>query len=342
MAVLFMLSRKEYPVKERAMALALFVCGFLVPAVAVAAYLSAHGALSDMASQVFVFGASYGGQYYHGGLKVLGLAVWKILAWAANYGFLVAGAALGAGLSARRKERGWKLLFWFGLGLFLNILVQLKFFDYHFMVLLLPLSIFTGVFFGRHFANLDSEKTGAAKSAVLALAALLLVANLRPDAGRYLREGLYDLGMISQEDFLEKYGKYGVGDLSAAASYKVARYLREHTEPSDKVLVFSLEPGLNFLARRAAPTRFCYDLPLVYEFGGARLKSYQARIRKEFLAGLAADAPAYVVVVEKDTNTVEPKDSFEQMREFVEFRSFLEHNYLLETKIEHYYLYRKQ
>jgi hypothetical protein len=170
----------------------------------------------------------------------------------------------------------------------------------------------------------------------------LIAANLKPEFSRYGREFLYDLGKISKDDFLEKYGKWGFGDISVTAQYKVTRYLKEQTEPEDKVLVFGLEPGINFLAQRRAPGKFSYDLPLTYQFGPQKLKSYQARLKKAFLRELEAAPPVYIAVVEKDTSTIEPRDSYEQMLEFVEFKNFLAQNYYLETKIEHYYLYRRK
>jgi len=342
LASLFLLLHKEFKLKDRGLGFASFTAGAIFLSGAVLAWLASAHSLPEMARQVFIFGSNYGGQYYTGGWKVLGLAVWKLLRWAIDFGFLAGFGLLGAALLARSKDRGFKLVFWFGLGLFLNLMVQLKFFVYHFMVLALPLSLFAGAFFGEQLSELLPSRPRTAKTAVLILAAFLFASNLRADFGRYGRELLYDFGMISREDFLERYGRWGAGDISALASSKVARYLREQTGGNDKVLVFGLEPGLNFLSRRPSPTRFCYDLPLVYQSGGDRFKNYQAGIRKEFLDELGAGPPAYIVVIEKDTNTVEPGDSFGQMLEFVEFRDFIGQNYYLETKIEHYYLYRRK
>ena len=341
-AGLYLLFSKDYSLRERGSGVFIFGLGFAALALLSGAYLHATGSFSEMVKQVFIFGVNYGGQYYKGGFKVFGLAAWKILVWAINFGFLSVCSVLGALAMRKAGARGFNLLFWFGLGLFLNILVQLKFFTYQFMVLILPLSIFAGAFFGVYFKNLFLEQDKTARAAVFLLSAFLLAANLEQDFSRYPRELLYDLKMINTDDFLEKYGKWGSGDISAAASYKAARYLKEQTERSDQVLVFSLEPGLNFLAQRSSPTRFCYDLPLTYQYGGERFKSYQADLKKEFISGLSANPPVYIVVVEKDNSNIEPMDSFEQMLGFVEFRSFLEQNYYLETKIEHYYLYKKK
>jgi len=342
LAVLYMLFQKRYEPKDRMLGLFSFAPGFLIPASAVVIYFYSQAALLDMARQVFIFGISYGSQYYKGGVKVWALLIWKVLFWAVGFGLVTSAALLAAVWSARAKDKGIWLLFWFGLGLFLNIIVQLKFFVYHFMVLLLPLSILAAQFFGEHLRGVLSGQGRAAKTAVWMFAGFLVAADLTADLSRYGRELLYDFGRISREDFLERYGRWGFGDISAVASYKVARYLREQTEPSDKVLVFGIEPGLNFLSKRESATRFCYDLPLTYQYGGKGFERHQAGLRKEFVDELRESRPVYIVVIENDTNTVEPKDSFGQMLEFVEFRSFLDQNYYLETKIEHYYLYRRK
>jgi len=339
---LLLLFQKEIARRERILGLSSFILGSLLIAGAAAIYLEATGSLLEMARQVFLFGVNYGGQYYAGGLKVLGLAAWKILVWLVDFGFLLGAGILAGAAALRQRQPGFKLVFWFGLGLFLNILVQFKFFDYHFMVMVLPLSILAGAFFGDYLRDFYSGQTGRAGAGLLVLAAFLLAANLKDGLGRYPRELLYDFRLISRDNFLSKYGRYGFGDLSIEASSKVARYLREQSSKSDKVLVFSLEPGLNFMSQRAAPTRFCYDLPLTYQFGGPRFKRYQERLQKEFVAGLSEDPPTYIAVVEKDTSSIEPRDSFAQMLEFIAFRNFIEQNYYLETKIEHYYLYRRK
>ncbi len=339
---LYLLLGNRLKIKARLLGVTGLAAGFLIPAAALIGYLQSQGALSEMVRQVFIFGTAYGGQYYSGGLKVLGLMLWKISDWTMAQGFLVAGAVLGLWGLVKEKDPNWKPAFWFGLGLFLNILVQNKYFTYHFMVLVLPGSIFAGAFLGRVMPRLFSGSARLMRAAVWITVLFLMGANLKPDFGRYGRELLYDLGKISKDDFLEKYGKWGFGDISVTAQYKVARYLKEQTAPEDKVLVFGLEPGINFMASRSAPGKFTYDLPLTYQFGSEKLKTYQARLKKEFLRELGAAPPVYIVVVEKDTSTIEPRDSYEQMLEFVEFKNFLAQNYYLETKIEHYYLYRRK
>jgi len=339
---LFLLLDQGRGIKERGMGILGFGLGLILPAIIVAIYFQSRHALSEMIRQVFIFGTAYGGQYYSGGPKVFGLIFWKIVSWMIDFGFLVGFAILGMTGLIREKKQNWKLPFWFGLGLFLNLLIQLKFFTYHFMVLLLPLAIFSGAFFGAELDKLFPAQNRPARAGIWILALFLFSANLKSDFSRYGRELLYDLGRISKDDFLEKYGKWGFGDLSVTAEYQVSRYLREQTGPEEKVLVFGLEPGINFLAQRKAPGKFSYDLPLTYQFGSEKFQPYQNQLRKQFLSELNSGAPAYIVVVEKDTSAIEPKDSFDQMLAWVEFKSFLAENYFLETKIEHYYLYRKK
>jgi len=339
---LYIVFHKNFKIKDRVLAIVILGIGFLIPAIVMALYLQSQSALREMIQQVFIFGVSYGAQYYSGGWKVIGLMVWKILNWTLDNGFLVGFGCLGLlGLLKEKNER-WKLPFYFGLGLFLNLLLQLKFFTYHFMVLVLPLSIFAGAFFSVEMDKLFPRQNRLARSGMFFLAVLLFCANLKSDFGRYSREILYDLKKISKDDFLERYGKWGFGDICISAEYKVARYLREETGLDERVLVFGLEPAINFLARRESPGKFSYDLPLTYQFGSDKFKRYQKELRKGFISELSQSPPSYIVVVENDTSTIEPKDSYEQMLGFVEFQEFLSENYLLETKIEHYYLYRRK
>jgi len=333
---LYLIFSQRIELKKRVIGILMSALGFILPLIFFVGYLWSRQALDDMIEQVFIFGSQYGGQFYAGGIKTVGWVLWKIIKWGFEFGFLVASSLLGLNWLIKQKNENFRLVVWFGLGLFLNLLVQLKFFDYHFMVLILPLSIFSGVFLN-YLSQANSER-----ARLWVLFIFLVIANFTPGIARYRAELLYDFGKVSQEHFLSRYGRWGFGDICARSFFQVSQYLRSHSNKEDGVLVFGLEPGINFYAQRRSPTRFSYDLPLTYHFGKERFKAYQKRLQEEFIAGLKSNPPIYIVVVEKDNTAIEPKDSFQQCLEFIELREFLRENYYLETKIEHYYMYRRK
>jgi hypothetical protein len=209
--------------------------------------------------------------------------------------------------------------------------------------MLIPLSLLAAR--GGHFLLFEESSHSGARSArrLLALVLLALFAgNLLPEAGRYRREYLYDRQLTDRATFLHPYGKWGGGDMCPLASQAVADYLTQHTSPADPVLIFGLEPGLYVMAQRFSPTRFAYDQPLVTDpKGDAAFAKYRDSLRERFMSDLAARPPKYIVVIENDATSVEDKDSYTQMREFSDFNDFVDGRYVLETKIEDYFMFRR-
>jgi 4-amino-4-deoxy-L-arabinose transferase-like glycosyltransferase len=323
--------------------LVLLLAGFAAGWIPLLAYLLFTHTLRDMYEGVFIYGRFYGGQAYAGGSSALGLALSRTLKWLFDWRALVVLSVAAVMGGRRRKDPALRLLLLWTLAGYLHVFLQMKFFSYHWVVLLGPLSVLAGMGVVELFPE-RPRLTGP----VLPLAAALLVGalalgSLYEPARRYRRELLYDLGRIRAADFYRPYGKWGEGDISVQAELAVAHYLHWNTDQADGVLVFGLEPGINFLAERRPPTRFAYDQPLTTDpRGNARFAAYQARLREEFLHDLQARPPVYVVVVEKDATSIEPEESYQQMQAFTAFRDWLERGYFLETKIEHYYLYRRK
>jgi hypothetical protein len=327
--------------KDRLIKAAYAVAGFAFAWIPLFIYLAAHHALQEFVEGVFIFGLFYGGQRYSELIAVLGLPVLKTARWLFDWRFLAGASILGIAITIRDRSPGWGFIMVWGLAIYLNVLVQMKFFTYHWIPLLAPLALLSGKGLSELLAGFPRRGSDITHWAVCILAFFLFIGNLHPHAKRYRREALYDFGLISKDDFLKPHGKWGFGDICVRSSLAVADYLKTHTVEDDTVLVFSLETGINFLADRRAPTRFAYDQPLTADpRGKERFEIYQRNIRIEFMSGLNREPPVYVAVVENDTSVIEPHDSYQQMQEFAEFRDWLYEHYFLETKIEHYYLFK--
>ena len=323
--------------------LVVLAAGFFLGWVPLLVYLLASGTLRDMIEGVFTYGRFYGGQAYAGLGKALGLALIRTAKWALDWRVLLALSIVSVIRAGRGKLPGLRLLLFWTLAAYLNGMVQMKFFTYHWIPLLGPLSVLAGMGIPALFPERPRRRGPLLPLAAALFLALLLLGSLFDPARRYRRELLYDLGLIQAEGFYRAYGNWGEGDICIRAELKVADYLRRNTAPDEKVLVFGLEPGINFLAGRNSPTRFVYDLPLTTDTrGNAGFAAYQEKIRGEFLADLGKHPPEYVVVVEKDATSIEPKESYQQMQAFIPFRDWLLQGYFLETKIEHYFLFRRK
>ncbi|MEM7413559.1 MAG: glycosyltransferase family 39 protein [Myxococcota bacterium] len=81
---------------------------------------------------------------------------------------------------------------------------------------------------------------------------------------------------------------YGTGN-PFAESLGIADFLREHSEPEDRILVLGSEPQLYFYAQRRASTGFMYAYPLMEEH------AYAQQMQRDFIAEAESHPPRYVV-----------------------------------------------
>lgn len=205
----------------------------------------------------------------------------------------------------------------------LQVILQMKFFHYHFFPLLAPVCLLSA-----HSVDRLLDGAGSSRWRQPALAALLLF-NLAPGwiANYYL-----------PARGLTHYREQG-GGIDQQASRAVAEYLREHSSPSDPVVVFGLEPGLYVQADRLPPTRFAYDLPLVAEADAPPFSARRQAWREEFIEDLILRPPLYIVINQNDRNPTEPQDSLSQVRGFEDFQGLLDRSYHLETRLGYYNIF---
>jgi hypothetical protein len=89
---------------------------------------------------------------------------------------------------------------------------------------------------------------------------------------------------------------------TAATRADAVRYIAAHTSPSDSVLIWGAEPGVNFAAQRRSPTRFVYQYPLY-------TRSYvDSLLVREFLRDIEADPPALIIDASSSDRITPPID----------------------------------
>ncbi len=351
------LSRKD--MKKAGLMLAWAAGGFLLSFLPLFIYLVAKGLLPEMLESVFRFGGFYAGQYYEGLIGSSWKAAGEVIRWLYRWRFLSVLAIVGA-LSFRRQRETRLVALFAGL-LLLQVIIQMKFFTYHWVPLLLPASMLAAaggsvIISGKERASLAERLTNTApfsphalvsgrrapRYAVLLVLAALFAGNLGPYATRYKREVFRHLGKISQEQFLKSYGRWGSGDICPLAQRATATYIRRNTRPDEPLLVVGHELGLYLMTGLFPPTRFAYDQPLVTDpRGEAGFEEYREELRQEFLADIKNNLPHYIVVIENDATGIEPKDSYTQMQSFSGLKDLIERDYVLETKIEHYFIFQR-
>jgi len=228
-------------------------------------------------------------------------------------------------LLRKQNNRFYKILAFWLLSSFLSIAIQGKFWFYHWIVLLGPLSLMAGwqvVWLYDWFA-----KTRAGKNIVIILYAAAFLFSMKTSHFRYrishsIRYLSHD---ISREDFLRPFDKLS-NSLSFSNTENMAKYIRENTGTSDTVWIFGHESLVYFLAQRRSPTRFQWDYPLTIDVPGA--EKIKNLFLKTCLLEINQRKPKIIFIMQNDANPIEREDSVIQWSGIPELVEFLSKNYI--------------
>jgi hypothetical protein len=124
-------------------------------------------------------------------------------------------------------------------------------------------------------------------------------------------------------------------------SWDVAEYLRNRTNPDDRIQVWGYEPLVYYLAERRAASRFHITHPLVMRVPGTALTPMQERWRSEFLQNVAELPPRYVVVVRDDNWWWAPGEqtSEQLLDDFPGWKRFIDERYAVVHTIGRFRIY---
>jgi 4-amino-4-deoxy-L-arabinose transferase-like glycosyltransferase len=313
------------------------------------AWFAYKGALADLLQIQFVFNGSVHRLAHTYSLpgQILGVIGFVQQGWVA---IALLPATLGiAILWHRQRPLAAVIVTWAVLAL-LGVLVQNKFYPYHWLPLYGSLALATGgglshlLRGSRAASNLREHKDLTlapypwfAKLSTTVLALVFILAMVAPTHS-LLRWTLRVNGYESWNSYYEGFGTYDQGDFSFKADQEVARYVAAHTTAEDSVLVWGFEVLVNYLSGRRSPTRFGYNYPLSRGHENTVEQAY----RTEFMQALRVDPPRYILVLDQDKNNLMPKTSRQFLNDFPEFKSFLNKHYQLETTIEHFAIWRHQ
>jgi hypothetical protein len=325
------------PLRESARRLALLFAGLCAPWALACAWFAAHGAFGDLVDGILVYHRHNIAYTAPSWLSVLEDLTHTLLTRAT---LLVAAAALGIGLMALRSAREVR---WLGPWVALTIAavaLQRQLFGYHYMLAVPALALAGG------WGVAEVGRTalrGARWRRALSLLALVALALLGArEAAVWWRAYEPDLALVrnrlSRPEYLRR---IQLGNYSMATEEQAARYLREHTLPSDGILVWGLSPGIYALADRHPTTRFPFHKLLMTDAPLSRMWPGLPQRRALFMERLRRDPPAYVLVGRGDSNGFEPEPSLSSMMRFAELRAMLERDYRVETEIGHFLAYRR-
>jgi hypothetical protein len=196
-------------------------------------------------------------------------------------------AALAGAWKLRGSDRGpgLALLAWFLLGVGIVVL-QNKFFIYHWLIPFPPLVVLAAIGLGARPRDTTetASSPGVAPPLVLALAVVALGHAVVHPAWEVARGVSYLAGRVDADTYTDGFGIPGPGR-------RAARYIRDHSGPDDRVVIWGLGADVLVLADRRPPGRFGFVTPLIVQPESSRAQRYRA----EFLESFDRTNPLFVV-----------------------------------------------
>jgi hypothetical protein len=224
-----------------------------------------------------------------------------------------------------------------------GIVMQGKFFPYHYAATLLLVAFMAGIGLYKLFRRCLVAGPGS----LLALVAFVLVAIDMRDGARDLPQYFSDrvqmrlafltrqAPFLSRAD-LDRELSY-VADYNLDADRAVALEIRSRTSSSDPVFIWGFEPSTYFLAERPLASRFIYDVP-------QRTPWQRDFSRRELLKDLSVNRPKVIVVQRRDvfpSVTGSPLDSRDELPNFPELQSLIDTQYRLVKEIEDFQIFER-
>ncbi len=341
--LVLVLQRNGWRWRASARPLCAAVLSFIVPVLAVLAWLGLHeGGLGAFAEIQFRFNPSvYAAEQSGAQWKALSLFVLYTPAILAGVPVFVLGL-----VALFQRDRALGVLFAFCMGLaVLSVVLQAKYFSYHWHPVRAVYAVVCGVGLGAlmdfwHQARQsqhDRTITTRLGALVWTIAVLIVALCLRRPARDVVKWGTAVAGLRPWKVYYQQVGGPGKGDASYLAIKEAAAYLAEHTNKDERVLVWGFNVLMNYLADRPSPSRFGYNLAFTRRSRHPFLEPYQ----RELVGDLRATPPTYIVMSDQDQHALMARSSKDFLGDFAELKAFVDGNYRLEATVAGYEMWRR-
>jgi len=250
------------------------------------------------------------------------------------------GKCIGGGEWARSSDR--LVLLWL-VAAFASLYAQGKFFNYHFLPVLPPLSIMAAQSLLRYLRPLWIRINNSGLRAVLVLLVTLGLVAPTTYPARFAEAFALVAGRESLRDYWEtgefEYWEPPESDIpgfSLGGQLALVDYLQGQTDPTDTVFIWGSEPLIYFLTGRRIVSRHIaiYELASVWA---------PEEWRRELIDELLASPPALFIVVHNDHNLCvlgHNKDSYTTFLEFPALHEFVDRCYEFEARVDRFDVYR--
>jgi hypothetical protein len=305
--------------------------GSLAPVVATLLWFTTQGALQDLIDVHLVYSASVYAAGAPIGLSRRVLGALRFF-WRGEFAVVLPLVFFGA-WSLWRTSRSTALIVfaWFTAG-FLGVVVQGRFFLYHWLPVFPPTVLF-GAYglwtlsrLGLDSASGTGGREGRALAVVAAACVLLSLAVVPSrDVTAWAKRVT---GLIPPEQYYDDFDR-PTDRFVAGNDLRAAAHIRANTDEGEAVGIFGYNATIPYLSGRPLASRFVFSLPLLVD------GRFKAPYRAEFVRDLRNNHAAYIIVGNS------PRGSKERdMERFPELTDLLGERYVLERSFGYVDLYR--
>ena len=161
-------------------------------------------------------------------------------------------------------------------------------------------AVATGFYFRPHYFILALPVVALLAAAACVSVKRALERVLSPATGRLIASAIFGIVVaayvIDEQEYLVSLSNrdlsreaYGMNPFVEAPD--IARYVRDHTSPADRIAVLGSEPEIYFYARRKSATGY------IYTYGMMEQQRYAARMQEEMIGEVERAHPRYIVFV---------------------------------------------
>jgi len=292
--------------------------GVLVPWAVCFAYFAARGALADFWECVFTYNLFYASAERKGSLLagVIGFVRNGLF----DHGFLWAAGAVGLVVAlVRERSAGLLVLLW-AAGAALGLILPGQFAAYYYVPTVAPFAAASAVGVLWVWGMVRSRRPVWLRASVALVASVVWGGCLFVAAKRaYGPGGRYEFATDPNR--------------TNAAVARVARFIRDHTEPGEAVYMRGGRMQVYILSGRRSVTRFMYDF--YYGLPPERAYHFKPAKLREIMTCMERERPRWVVITTRGKGKGVFDGAWESLeRYFPAFKRYVQANYSLERTWE--------
>jgi hypothetical protein len=200
-----------------------------------------------------------------------------------------------------------------------GLIIQWKFFLYHFLVIIPSLSVGATIFIAKINERFKLSFPKVLPVSTVIIIIIYFLFGFKPYSANYSDLFSYMKGEKTlQQVYIEK-GFTSDSAFMIGNTFNAVDYIKNNTTESDGIYVWGFDPLIYYLSGRHCVSRFIYNFPLYW-------KENNEEFQKEFLADLNKDKPRIILLSQRDPLyfiSGYKEDSKSMLERFSGFKSFL-------------------